>query len=181
MLEMSQDRVESRGQTEWTPLACWSLAFATGPPVVTQALIVAIQVLLQAQGHLLVTSTQLPFTPAPVVRALDSALGDAVFVVVCQALASIDLQVGIATIMLLTAPVCGIFGLPFATKSTVTAVGPVAEEGFLPRHVCDHLVQVQEPSLGCSYTGQQQPTQQGESHSSSPEQGRQPQIGRAHV
>lgn len=36
--------------------------------------------------------------------ALDSALGDAVFVVVCQALASIDLQVGIATIMLLTAP-----------------------------------------------------------------------------
>jgi hypothetical protein len=67
MLEMSQDRVESRGQTEWTPLACWSLAFATGPPVVTQALIVAIQVLLQAQGHLLVTSTQLPFTPAPVV------------------------------------------------------------------------------------------------------------------
>ena len=51
-------------------------------------------------------------------------------------------------------PVCGIFGLPFATKSTVTAVGPVAEEGFLPRHVCDHLVQVQEPSLGCSYTCQ---------------------------
>lgn len=35
MLEMSQDRVESRGQTEWTPLACWSLAFATGPPVLS--------------------------------------------------------------------------------------------------------------------------------------------------
>lgn len=174
MLEMSQDRVESRGQTEWTPLACWSLAFATGPPVVTQALIVAIQVLLQAQGHLLVTSTQLPFTPAPVVRALDSALGDAVFVVVCQALASIDLQVGIATIMLLTAPVCGIFGLPFATKSTVTAVGPVAEEGFLPRHVCDHLVQVQEPSLGCSYTrGPRRKKMEPEPQAM--------QIGRAHV
>lgn len=53
------------GRTEWTPLACGSLAFAVGPPVVTQALVEAVQVLLQAQGHLLVTSTQLPFTPAP--------------------------------------------------------------------------------------------------------------------
>lgn len=173
MLDMPGNRVESRGQREWIPLACRSLAFAAGPPVVPQSLVVAVQVLLQAQGHLLVTSTQLPFAPAPLVRALDNALGDAVFVIVCQAFASIHLQVGIATIVLLTAPVGGILGLSFAAKSTVTAIGPVAEEGFLPSHMVNHLVQVQEPSLGCSYTSQQQPTQQGKPHGSSTEQGRQ--------
>lgn len=67
MLEMPQNRVESRGQTGQTPLACGSLAFAAGPPVVAQALVVAVQVLLQARGHLLVTGTQLPFAPAPFV------------------------------------------------------------------------------------------------------------------
>lgn len=169
MLDMPRNRVKSRGQTEWIPLACGSLAFAVGPPVVSQSLVVAVQVLLQAQGHLFVTSTQLPFAPAPLVRALDDALGGAVFVIVCQDLASIDLQVGIATIVLVTAPVGGILGLSFATKSTVTAVGPVVEDGFLPSHMADHLVQVQEPSLGCSYTSQQQPTQQGKSHGSSTE------------
>lgn len=48
-------------------------------------------------------------------------------------------------------PVCGIFGLSFATRSAVTAIEPVAEGGFLPSHEADHLVQVQDPSLGRSY------------------------------
>lgn len=67
MLEEPWSRVESRGQTQWTLLACGSLPFAAWPPVETKALVVAVQVLLQAQGHLLVTGTQLLLAPAPFV------------------------------------------------------------------------------------------------------------------
>jgi hypothetical protein len=37
-------------------------------------------------------------------------------------------------------PVRGIFGLASATKSAVTGIGPVVEDGHLPRHLSDHLV-----------------------------------------
>lgn len=49
-------------------------------------------------------------------------------------------------------PVCGIFGFTSATDSTVTAVGPIGEEGHLPGHLFDHLVQVQDPTLGWNHT-----------------------------
>lgn len=125
-------------------------------------LVVAAQVFLQARGQFLVTSTQLLFTLAPFVRAVDNALGNVVSVTVHHGSASIRLQVFIAAVVFLTAPVCGIFGFSFATKSTMTAIEPVAENGCLPSHTFDHLVQVPEPSLAWSYTSQQQQaTQQG--------------------
>ena len=51
-------------------------------------------------------------------------------------------------------PVCGIFGLAFATESAVTAIGQIGEDGSLPRHPSDHLVQVQYPALGWNHTCQ---------------------------
>lgn len=55
------------GQRGGPLLAHRGLAFAAGLPVVTQVLLVGVQVLLQAEGHLLVTGTQLLLTPAPLV------------------------------------------------------------------------------------------------------------------
>lgn len=51
-------------------------------------------------------------------------------------------------------PVRGIFGLAFAPRSAVTAVGPIGEDGCLPGYLFDHLVQVQDPALGWHHTCQ---------------------------
>lgn len=48
-------------------LAPRGLPLAAGPPVETQSLLVGVQVTLQAEGHLLVTGTQLLLTPASLV------------------------------------------------------------------------------------------------------------------
>lgn len=48
-------------------LAHWGLALAVRPPVVTQVLLVAVQVPLHAESHPLVTGAQLSLTPAPLV------------------------------------------------------------------------------------------------------------------
>lgn len=51
-------------------------------------------------------------------------------------------------------PVRGIFGLASASRSTVAAVEPVGEDGCLPGHLFDHLVQVHDPTLGWNHTCQ---------------------------
>ena len=51
-------------------------------------------------------------------------------------------------------PVCGISGLALATKSAVTAIGWIEEDGDLPRHLSDHLVQVQNIGFGWNHTCQ---------------------------
>lgn len=57
-------------------------------------------------------------------------------------------------------PVRGIYGWAFATKSTVTAVGPIGGDGCLPGHLFDHLVQVHNPALGWSHTCQAEDQEQ---------------------
>ena len=51
-------------------------------------------------------------------------------------------------------PVCGISGLALTTNSTVAAIGRIEEDGGLPRHLFDHLVQVQHVALSWSHTCQ---------------------------
>lgn len=51
-------------------------------------------------------------------------------------------------------PVRGISGWALATKSAVAAVGHIGEDGGLPRHLSDHLVQVQDVALGWNHTCQ---------------------------
>ena len=48
-------------------LARGGLTLAPGPPVVTQVVLVGVQVPLQAERHLLVAGAQLLLTPAPLV------------------------------------------------------------------------------------------------------------------
>lgn len=152
-------------------LAHWGLALAVRPPVVTQVLLVAVQVPLHAESHPLVTGAQLSLTPAPLVRALDGPLGKGVSVVVQVGAAAMALQVTVAAVVGVAAPVCGIFGFTSATDSTVTAVGPIGEEGHLPGHLFDHLVQVQDPTLGWNHTSKcHQEAQQGKFHGPSTEQ-----------
>ena len=51
-------------------------------------------------------------------------------------------------------PVCGISGWALATKSAVSAIGHVEEDGGRPRHFSDHPVQVQYAALGWNHTCQ---------------------------
>lgn len=55
------------GQPAGLLLAHRGLAFAAGPPVVKQVPLVGIQVLLQAEGHRLVTRAQLLLAPVHLV------------------------------------------------------------------------------------------------------------------
>ena len=54
-------------------------------------------------------------------------------------------------------PVRSIYGCAFATRSTVTAIGPIGGDGCLPGHLFDHLVQVPNPALGWSHTCHRRP------------------------
>lgn len=65
---MLRNRVGGAGRPGRTLLAHRGLASAVGPPVEVQAFLVSVQVLLQAEGNLLVAGTQLLLTPAALVR-----------------------------------------------------------------------------------------------------------------
>lgn len=56
------------GQQAGLLLARGGLALAAGTPVITQVLLIGVQVLLQAEGYRLVTGAQLLLAPAPLIR-----------------------------------------------------------------------------------------------------------------
>lgn len=66
--EMLRNGGGNAGQRAGLLLARGGLAFAAGTPVVTQALLIGVQVLLQAESYRLVTGAQLLLTPAPLIR-----------------------------------------------------------------------------------------------------------------
>lgn len=158
---MQGDRLEG--------VALGGLALASGQ--ITQLTLVGVQVPLEAEGQRLVTGAQLLLTPAPLGGTLDVPPEKGVVVVVEDDVTFVRFEVTVAAVVFVAAPVCGISGLALATKSAVAAVGRIEEDGGLPRHLFDHLVQVQHVALSWSHTSKdQQHAEQGEAHDPSTEQ-----------